>query len=204
MDVSSIIRPAVEERDFQYSAWICTKRRKPGSGAFRCTCFFSLPSCNFLCGLLVGMVLVLFFYFYLVALVRLGSCFSSTLIVYGVGALFYPVYSLLGGGHLCFVGAALHARACCVALSCVILLRPFTSFTIRYPPLRTRFAAADRDSSTSSVVFCAVFLSGGVFSSCLFLLPFALFFFRLGDTKDVHDRLSALSLALEEGGEVAR
>jgi len=108
------------------------------------------------------------------------------------------------GGHLCFVGAALHARACCVALSCVILLRPFTSFTIRYPPLRTRFAAADRDSSTSSVVFCAVFFSGGVFSSCLFLLPFALFFFRLGDTKDVHDRLSALSLALEEGGEVAR
>lgn len=59
------------------------------------------------------LVLVLFFY---LALVRLGSCFfSSNLIVYGVCALLYLVYSLLGGPSvLCRGCPACKSVLCCI------------------------------------------------------------------------------------------
>jgi hypothetical protein len=74
---------------------------------------FSLPSCNFLCGLLVGIGASAFF---LPCLVRLGSCFVFFRPHIVCGVRCFTRFTLYLGGHLCFVGAALHARALCCGL----------------------------------------------------------------------------------------
>jgi len=168
------------------------------SGAFRCTCFFSLPSCNFLCGLLVGIGASAFFFFTLLLWSGWVLVFSSILIVYGVRALFYPVYSLLGGPFVLCRGCP----ACKSVLCCAILCDLVAAFYINYHSIPSFTYSFCCCRSGFIYLFCFVF-ARFFFRRCFQLLfvfaTFCSLFFAWGDTKDVHDGLNALSLALEEG-----